>query len=156
MRIAIRILVIGVLLAAVAPHAAARVDARLFRYADVSATQIAFVYAGDVWLVPKQGGTAVRLSTPAGEEAFPRFSPDGTLLAYSADYDGNTDIYVVPVTGGLPKRITHHPDVDRMLDWYPDGNSILFASGMASPSYRFSQLYRVSKDGGLPEKLPVP
>jgi tricorn protease len=156
MRNAVRFVVIATLLAVSTLAAQARIDARLFRYADVSATQIAFVYAGDIWLVPKGGGTAVQLSTPPGEEAFPRFSPDGSLLAYSADYDGNSDIYVVPVTGGIPIRVTHHPDDDRMLDWYPDGQSILFASGMASPTHRFRQLYRVSKDGGLPEKLPVP
>ena len=132
MRSLLRLVSILGVLAAFVPSAHARVDARLFRYADVSKTQIAFVYAGDVWLVPKEGGTAVRLSTPAGEEAFPRFSPDGSLLAYSADYDGNTDIYVVPVTGGVPTRITHDPSSDRMLDWYPDGKSLLIASSRAS------------------------
>ena len=71
----------------------------------VSATQIAFVYAGDIWLADKSGGVAVRLSSPKGEESFPRFSPDGTLLAFSGDYDGNEDIYLMPVTGGLPRRL---------------------------------------------------
>ena len=110
--------------------ASAQVDARMLRYPDVSATQIAFVYAGDVWLVAKTGGVAERLSTPRGEEEFPRFSPDGASLAYGADYDGNMDIYVVPTRGGLPTRVTHHPAPDRMLDWYPDGSTILFASSM--------------------------
>ncbi len=73
----------------------AEVDARMLRYPAVSADRIAFVYAGDIWLVPKKGGTAVRLSSPAGEESFPRFSPDGSRIAYSAAYDGNTDVYVV-------------------------------------------------------------
>ncbi|MGE5236460.1 MAG: S41 family peptidase [Acidobacteriota bacterium] len=136
--------------------ASAQISARMLRYPDVSATQIAFVYAGDVWLVPKTGGTAQRLSTPPGEENFPRFSPDGSLIAYSADYDGNQDIYVVPSVGGVPKRITHDPAPDRMLAWYPDGASLLFASSMESGKDRFNQLYRVGKDGGLPEKLPVP
>ena len=76
--------------------ASAQVDARMFRQPAVSADKIAFVYAGDIWLVPKSGGAATRLSSPLGEESFPRFSPDGTRLAYSADYDGNTDVYVVP------------------------------------------------------------
>ncbi|MDD8015179.1 MAG: hypothetical protein PHX45_05760 [Acidobacteriota bacterium] len=134
----------------------AQIDARLLRYPDVSATTIAFVYAGDVWLVPKAGGVAQRLSTPKGEEEFPRFSPDGTLLAFSANYDGNLDIYVVPVAGGVPARLTFHPSPDRVLDWYPDGTSILFASSRESGKDRFNQLYRVSKIGGLPEKLPVP
>ena len=135
---------------------AAQIDARMLRQPDVSPTQIAFVYAGDVWLAPKAGGLAARLSSPAGEESFPRFSPDGKEIAFTGDYDGNQDIYVMPVGGGVPRRLTHNPAPDRMLGWYPDGQSILFASGMASGSGRFSQLYRVSRNGGLPERLPVP
>ena len=134
----------------------ARIDARMMRQPAVSAAQIAFVYAGDIWLAEKGGGVAVRFSSPRGEESFPRFSPDGTLLAFTGDYDGNEDIYVMPVTGGLPKRITHHGAPDRMLGWYPEGQSILYATSMTSPKNRFNQLYRVSAQGGLPEKLPVP
>src|SRR5205085_9687502 len=92
---------------AIAAPASAQVDARMFRQPAVSADTIAFVYAGDIWLVAKAGGTAVRLSSPPGEESFPRFSPDGSRLAYSADYDGNTDVYVVPTAGGTPLRLTH-------------------------------------------------
>ncbi len=136
--------------------ALAQIDARMLRYPDVSATHIAFVYAGDIWLVPKEGGVAHRLSTPPGEETFPRFSPDGKTLAYTADYDGNEDIYTVPVTGGVPTRLTHNPFPDRVLDWYPDGSGILFASRMESGKDRFNQLYKVDKTGGLPVKLPVP
>src|SRR5438309_8296738 len=95
------------------------VDARMLRYPDVSATQIAFVYAGDIWVAPKSGGDALRLSSPKGEETFPRFSPDGAQIAFSGNYDGNTDLYVVPATGGLPKRLTYHGAPDRMLEWYP-------------------------------------
>ncbi len=134
----------------------AQINARMLRYPAVSARQIAFVYAGDIWLAPKEGGTAERLSTPPGEEQFPRFSPDGDMIGYTADYDGNFDIYVVPAKGGLPRRITHNPAPDRMLGWYPDGKSILFASSMTSGRDRFNQLFKVSADGGLPERLPVP
>jgi len=134
----------------------ARIDARMMRQPAVSATQIAFVYAGDIWLAEKGGGVAVRISSPRGEESFPRFSPDGTQLAFSGDYDGNEDLYVMPVTGGLPRRLTHHGAPDRMLGWYPDGQGILYATTMTSPKNRFNQLYRVSAQGGLPEKLPVP
>ncbi len=132
------------------------VDARMLRYPDVSATQIAFVYAGDIWVAPKTGGEAMRLSSPKGEESFPRFSPDGTQIAFSGDYDGNLDIYVVPATGGLPKRLTYHGDPDRMLEWYPDGKSILFASSRTSEKDRFNKLFKISAEGGLPEQLPVP
>jgi tricorn protease len=132
------------------------VNARMLRYPDVSATQIAFVYAGDIWVVPKAGGVAQRLSSPKGEESFPRFSPDGTRLAFSGNYDGNLDLYVMPVSGGLPTRLTFHGAPDRMLEWYPDGKSILFATSRTSEKDRFNQLYRISAEGGLPEKLPMP
>jgi tricorn protease len=154
MRLARHLVILVSLL--VAGHAAAAIHARMLRYPDVSATQIAFVYAGDVWLVPREGGMAQRLSTPAGEEMFPRFSPDGSLIAYTADYDGDQDVYVIPSGGGIPMRLTHDPAPDRVLGWYPDGKSVLFASTMESGKDRFNQLYRVSKEGGLPEKLPVP
>lgn len=138
------------------------INARMLRLPDVSATQIVFVYAGDIWVVPKSGGYAQRLSSPKGEESFPRFSPDGSRIAFSGNYDGNTDIYVVSAQGGLPRRITYHGESDRMLDWYPDGDSILFASMRTSEKERFNKLYKVSVDvsasgeGALPVKLPVP
>jgi tricorn protease len=132
------------------------VNARMLRYPDVSATQIAFVYAGDIWVAPKTGGAAMRLSSPKGEESFPRFSPDGTQIAFSGNYDGNMDIYVVPSSGGLPKRLTYHGDPDRMLEWYPDGKSLLFASSRTSEKDRFNKLFKIPAGGGLPEQLPVP
>src|SRR5258705_10464277 len=76
-------------------------DARMLRYPDVSATQIAFVYAGDIWVAPKTGGDALRLSSPKREETFRRFSPDGPQIAFSVNYDGNPHLYAVPATGGL-------------------------------------------------------
>ena len=128
----------------------AQVDVRMLRQPDVCQTHIAFVYAGDIWVVPKKGGTAERLSSPQGEESLPRFSPDGNHLAFNANYDGSTDIYVIPTSGGLPTRVTYHPGSDRMLDWYPDGQSILLASGMESGRQRFNQFFKVSREGGLP------
>ncbi|HEX5132316.1 MAG TPA: PDZ domain-containing protein [Candidatus Krumholzibacteria bacterium] len=123
---------------------------------DVSQTQIVFAYAGDLWVVAREGGTAVRLSSPAGQEMFPHFSPDGTSIAYSANYDGNGDIYVVPAAGGTPVRVTNHGMYDRVLGWYPDGSKILFSSGMNSGRQRFSQFYSVAPTGGMPAQLPVP
>jgi len=143
-------------LSVAAAPAPAQVSARMFRQPDVSATQIAFVYAGDIWVAPKTGGVAQRLSSPRGEESFPRFSPDGTRLAYSANYDGNQDVYVVPVAGGEPVRITHHPMPDRIVDWYPDGRNLLIATAMEAGRQRYNQFFRVSPAGGLPERLPVP
>ena len=138
------------------PHPPGGVDARMLRYPDVSATQIAFVYAGDIWVAPKAGGVAMRLSSPKGEESFPRFSPDGAQIAFSGNYDGNLDIYVVSSSGGLPKRLTFHGDPDRVLEWYPDGKSILFASSRTSEKDRFNKLFKMPAGGGLPEQLPVP
>jgi len=131
-------------------------NARLMRHPHVSANQIVFVYAGDIWVVPKSGGYAQRLSSPKGEESFPRFSPDGNEIAFSGNYDGNTDIYVMPSIGGLPRRITYHGSPDRLLGWYPDGKHLLFASTRNSEKERFNKLFKVSVDGGLPEQLPVP
>lgn len=132
------------------------IDARMMRYPDVSSNQIAFVYAGDIWLAPKTGGEAVRLSSPRGEELFPKFSPDGSEIAFTGNYDGNLDIYVMSASGSVPHQVTHHGAPDRVLGWYPDGKTLLFATSMTSEKDRFNQLYKVSAKGGLPEKLPMP
>ena len=114
--------------------AAAQVSARLFRFPDVSKTQITFVYGGDLWIVDKDGGTASKLSSPSGSESFPKFSPDGTKIAFSGNYDGNLDIYVLPTLGGVPERMTYHGMPDRLVDWYPDGSKLLYASSRESGS----------------------
>ncbi|MBK7631858.1 MAG: PD40 domain-containing protein [Ignavibacteriales bacterium] len=134
----------------------AQVNARMLQFPDVSATHITFTYGGDIWIVAKEGGTAYKLTSAKGTELLARFSPDGKQIAFSGNYSGNVDIYVMPSLGGLPLRITHHGMADRLLDWYPDGNSLLFASSRESGKQRFSQFYKVSKSGGLPEKLPLP
>jgi tricorn protease len=131
-------------------------DARLMRMPAVSEKQIAFVYAGDIWVVPKDGGTAIRLSSPAGEEMFPRFSPDGREIAFTANYDGGESIYVMPVSGGEPRRVTFHGAGDRMVCWWPDGKSVVFASRRESFSDRVGQFFRVNAQGGMPSKLPIP
>ena len=128
----------------------------MLRQPTVSATQIAFIYGGDVWIMPKAGGTAQRLTTARGEESFPRFSPDGSELAFTANYDGNEDVYVIPSVGGEAKRITYHPAVDRVVDWYPDGKSLLIASSRTSETNRYEKLFRISKTGGVPVQLPMP
>ncbi|MFO7998327.1 MAG: hypothetical protein R6U86_05020, partial [Bacteroidales bacterium] len=131
-------------------------DARMFRYPDVSATHITFVYAGDIWIAEKRGGVAHRLTSSPGEEAFPRFSPDGSQIAFSANYDGTNSVYVIPSLGGTPKRLTWHGSGERTLGWTPDGSGVLFASSRESGSQRFSQLYTIPATGGPAEKLPVP
>ena len=84
-------------------------DALLLRFPDVSADKIVFVYSGDIWTVPKEGGIATRLSTAQGQEFLPKFSPDGNSIAFTGNYDGNMDVYIMPSVGGIPKRLTHNP-----------------------------------------------
>ncbi len=146
----------SVLFISILGNISAQVNARMMQFPDVSATHITFTYGGDIWVVAKEGGTAYKLTSAKGTELFARFSPDGKQIAFSGNYNGNVDVYVMPSLGGLPLRVTHHGMSDRLLDWYPDGNSLLFASSRESGKQRFSQFYKVSKSGGLPEKLPVP
>src|SRR5215470_14535695 len=120
----------------------------------LSKTQIVFAYAGDLWSVPREGGDATRLTTGAGSETNPKFSPDGTQIAFTGEYDGNVDVFVMPASGGVPKRLTWHPGADTVLDWTPDGKRILFTSGRTAYS-RFNTLFTVSLDGGLEEELPL-
>jgi tricorn protease len=151
-----RFFAVCALLVLAVPALQAQVDARMLQYPDVSQTQIVFSYAGDLWVVPKEGGTALKLSSPRGQELYPHFSPDGSKIAYSADYDGNLEIYVILTMGGMPKRITYHGMPDRIVDWYPDGKKLLYVSSMHSGKQRFDQFYSVSPEGGMPDQLPVP
>lgn len=140
---------------AVTLPAAAQIDAGLFRYPDVSKTSIVFTYANDLWLVPKEGGTAIKLSSPPGVESFPKFSPDGATVAYTGNYDGNQDVYVVPAGGGVPTRLTYHGLPDRVVDWTPDGKRVLFASGRESGRERYNQFFTIAPSGGPANKLPL-
>jgi len=133
----------------------AQIDAGLFRYPDVSQSQIVFTYANDLWLMAKEGGTAVKLSSPAGVETFPKFSPDGKSIAFTGNYDGNKDVYVIPSIGGVPLRLTEHGFPDREVDWTNDGKRVLFASIRESGKARFNQFYTVAATGGPDEKLPL-
>jgi tricorn protease len=121
----------------------------------VSRTQIAFAYGGEIWIVDRNGGDARRLVTGTGLASSPLFSPDGTMVAYTGDYDGNQDVYVVPAAGGEPRRLTYHPGSDVAVGWTPDGKSVLFRSTRRSYS-RFERLFTVPVDGGFPSELPLP
>ena len=98
----------------------------------VSATQIGFAYANNIWVVPRAGGSAKRLTSFQGQTANPHFSPDGRWIAFSGEYAGNFDVYIVPSEGGEPKRLTWHPGADLVEGWTPDGKSILFSSNRAT------------------------
>ncbi len=128
----------------------------LLREPTISETHIVFVYANDLWIVDRDGVEARRLTSNEGSESLPHFSPDGTLIAFTAQYDGNDDVYVVPAEGGQPRRLTWHPGQDRVMGWSPDGESILFVSGRDGVPTKESQFFTIHKDGGMPEKLPVP
>jgi tricorn protease len=121
----------------------------------LSKTQIAFAYGGNIWIVDRNGGAAHRLVTGTDIESGPVFSPDGTMVAYTGDYDGNQDVYVVSASGGEPKRLTYHPGTDVALGWTRDGKDILFRSTMGSYT-RFEKLYTVPAEGGFPTALPLP
>lgn len=148
-------LCVALLSMSLASQTYAQINARLFRYPDVSQSQICFVYAGDIWVVNKNGGVAQKLSSPRGEESFPRFSPDGKTIAFSGNYSGNNDVYTIPTNGGIPKRITYHGFGDRVIDWYPDGKQILFASSRESGRQRYSQFFLIPTTGGVAQKLPL-
>lgn len=135
-----------------------QINAKLMRFVDVSKTQICFVYGGDIWVVDKNGGLAIQLTNSPGEESYPKFSPNGQEIAFTASYRGNPDVYVMSTSGGVPKRLTYGSHTDRMVEWQPSGDKILFASRRETgiPSGRVNQFFLISKTGGMPEKLPIP
>lgn len=139
-----------------AAPAAALEECRLLRQPDIQGDRIAFVYAGDLWTVARAGGLAQRLTSHEGVELLPKFSPDGKTIAFTGQYDGNTDVFTIPAEGGEPTRLTWHPGADQVAEWYPDGNSILFRSARASAPPRFDRFFKVPATGGSEEMLPLP
>src|SRR6266566_5150040 len=102
---------------------------QLLRTPTMNRTHIVFSYAGDLWSVPRDGGSAQRLTSAAGIEVDPIFSPDGATIAFTGEYDGNVDVFVMPAAGGEPRRLTWHPAADVAVGWTPDGKRVLFFSG---------------------------
>jgi tricorn protease len=143
-------------------------EARLLRFPAIHGDRIVFGYAGNLYEVPATGGTARRLTSHDGYEMFPRFSPDGKWLAFTGQYDGNTEVYLMPAGGGVPRRLTWTATLardevsDRMgpnnivMGWKHDGKHVVFRSRMHSFNDFLGQLYTVSVDGGVPEPLPLP
>ena len=127
----------------------------LLQQPTVSDKHVAFVWGQDIWIASRDGGDARRLTSHRAYEASPYFSPDGSMIAFTGEYEGNRDVYVIAVDGGAPKRLTWHPGADIVRGWHPDGKRVVFGSGRASdaPVYR---LFHASVDGGLPEALPMP
>lgn len=130
-------------------------DTLLLQQPALSKDHVAFVYADDIWLCERSGGRAWRLTSAPGLDSAPRFSPDGKNLAYSAQYDGNFDVYILPTRGGLARRLTWHPGADTALGWTPDGREVLFRSSRAGGT-PVDRLYAVSVEGGEPRGPILP
>jgi len=124
----------------------------LLRQPSVSAEHVAFVYAGDLWVAERDGANPRRLTSSPAEENNPHFSPDGRLIAYAANYDGNTSIYIIDVDGGQPRRLTWHPAGDIPVGWTADGSAVAFASTRETDHGRSAQLYHVPINGGAPTR----
>ncbi len=131
-------------------------DTKFLTQPAVSADLIVFVYANDLWTADLDGKNVRRLTSDVGVEALPVFSPDGSLVAFSGQYEGNTDVYVVPALGGIPKRLTWHPGADLVAGFTPDGKSVVFISARESAVRSYAGLYTVPIEGGMPVKLPIP
>lgn len=140
-------------------------EGRLMRFPDIHKDKIVFSYAGDLWLASSQGGIARRITSHPGEELFPKFSPDGKWIAFTAQYDGNYNVYIMPSDGGEPKQLTFHPGGgpipermgihNQVVTWAPDSKGIIFLTRRDTFNDWFGRLYEVSIDGGLPEPLPL-
>ena len=141
-------------------------EGRLLRFPDIANNQIVFVYAGNLWLVDSNGGTARQITSQQGLELFPKFSPDGSKIAFTGQYDGNMNVYVIPAEGGVPRQLTFTADIAHMplrmgpnnqvIDWFPDGKHILFLSRQNTFNDWFGQLYKISVNGGLQNRIVLP
>jgi tricorn protease len=132
---------------------------RFLRRPTVSHDLVAFEYGGDLWVVSRTGGEARRLTSTPSEETDPQFSPDGSLIAFTAKIAGNSDVYVIPVAGGEPRRLTYHPGGDFVRGWTPDGKRVVFASSrgtLPTPGANsYFRMWTVGVDGGMPEELAM-
>jgi len=145
---------------------AALAEARLLRFPALSQDSIAFVHGGDLWIVPRAGGVARQLTTDPGLEWLPRYSPDGRWIAFTGQYDGNRDVYVIPASGGEPKRLTWWADTghpserqgpnNMVIGWTPDSRRVLFRSRHLSWEDRAGRLFTVDLAGSMPEQVGVP
>jgi tricorn protease len=161
-----RALIALIALVAFLPLGEALAQTKLLRFPDVFGDQVVFTYAGDLWLAPVDGGRAVRLTAHPGVELFAKFSPDGRWIAFTGQYDGDEQVYVVPATGGAPRQLTFYPAMGPLphrwgydnvvYGWTPDGSAVLFRSLRYAEGIGEGRLYTVDVDGGLPVPLPMP
>ena len=148
---------LSILLLSVAISAHSQGGTRLLRSPSVSDTQIAFAYAQNIWVVPRAGGVARRVTSFPGQTANPHFSPDGKWIAFSGEYAGNQDVYIVAAEGGEPKRLTWHPSPDLVQGWTPDGQKVMFSSARATAAPTGApRFWTVSVNGSIEEPMPLP
>src|SRR6476659_2436233 len=145
-----------VILISVSASAQNITDTRLLWQPTISKDLIAFIYAEDLWVANRDGSYPRRITVSEGQESNPVFSPDGNTIAFTGQYDGNTDVFIVPAAGGVPKRLTWHPGADLVRDFSPDGKKILFASQRNSFTNRYAQLFTVDVTSGAEEQLQIP
>jgi tricorn protease len=147
---------LSLLLIAASVSAQNTTDTRLLWQPAISKDRIAFIYAEDLWVANRDGSYPTRITVSEGTESNPVFSPDGSTIAFTGQYDGNTDVFIVPVTGGVPRRLTWHPGADLVRDFSPDGKKILFASQRNSFTSRYFQLFTVDIATGAEQQLAIP
>lgn len=163
----IRLNAAAVLLAAALLPASAPAQTKLLRFPDIAGDRVAFCYAGDIWTAPATGGTATRLTAHPGLELFPKFSPDGKSVAFTGQYEGDEQVYVMPAEGGRPRQLTYYPARgpfaprhgydNQVMGWTPDGSAIVFRSQRDADGVRSEgQLFTVPAKGGLAKALPMP
>tara|TARA_B100001059_G_C17676521_1_gene497342 strand:- start:393 stop:905 length:513 start_codon:yes stop_codon:yes gene_type:complete len=128
---------------------------QLLRQPTLSKTHVVFVYANDLWKAPLDGGDTIRLISDEGYESSPHFSQDGKMIAFTAQYDGNIDVYVIPAEGGEPKRLTYHPSADYVQGWTTD-NKILFRSSREARPTQTNKFFTISTQEGMPEAVAIP
>jgi tricorn protease len=152
-----KLIVIAIIVAGSVGMRANGTPTRMLRTPSISATHVAFAYANNIWIVDRKGGDARRLTSFQGQSSNPKISPDGTTVAFSADYAGNVDVYTVPVGGGEPVRLTWHPGADTVQGWTPDGAKIMFASARATAAPNATpRFWTVPTKGGIEEPMPLP
>ena len=139
---------------------------KLLRFPDIHGDRVVFTYGGDLWVAPSAGGSAIHLTSHPGVELFAKFSPDGKWIAFTGQYDGDEQVFVIPSTGGEPKQLTFYPARgplaprwgwdNQVYGWRADGKRVVFRSQRDSWSLPIARLYSVSFDGGPTEALPMP
>ena len=131
-------------------------DSRMLRHPSYSKGKVAFSYFGDIWVANEDGSGVTRITDNQAREVFPRFSPDGSQIAFSSNREGNYDVYVIPATGGKPRQLTFHSADDNVVGWSPDGKKILFTSARAQGAFpSVTTLFEISPDGGLEQPVPT-